>query len=192
MQADQGTHSQGLGKATKEKGNALRGEMPSGHRAYTHPYPPEQDRNIMAEMLILEQVGFLQLPVKLGGVLDSLCSPHPCPGQHLGNGCRAGGGTCLSLPRRVPQVQSDPTSSRYCHTGSATPYLRRSQNISMISKSDWTHKSREKSSNWSRETRRDFSWGLPGSSSSESKLNPFLHGLGRPQDARPGSSPEAT
>lgn len=28
-----------------------------------------------------------------------------------------------------------------------TQYLRRSQNMSMISKSDWTHKSREKSSN---------------------------------------------
>lgn len=70
----------------------------------------------------------------------------------------------------------DPVGAAGC--GRAAPYLRRSQNISMISSSDCTHRSREKSSNYSR-TKRDFKQGVPSSSSPKKQL----------WGTRPGSQP---
>lgn len=55
--------------------------------------------------------------------------------------------------------------------GRAASYLRRSQNMSMISSSDCTHRSREKSSNYSR-TKRDFKQGCQAPKNNRGALGP--------------------
>lgn len=141
--------------------------MPSGHRAYTHPYLPELGRNITAETFIPEYMGFLQLPTKLVGFWTPSALPmlglvwQPSSGQPEGDSslgtdtelegepgslCQGGyPGLTQALP--APITAHGTAWGRDGRAGRATPYLRRSQNMSMISKSDWTHRSREKSSN---------------------------------------------
>ena len=112
-------------------------------------------------------MGFLQLPTELVGFWTPSALPmlavvwQPSPGQPEGD---SNSGTDAELEGEPASLcqgkysglsQAPPAAGTACGTawgrdgraGRATPYLRRSQNMSMISKSDWTHRSREKSSN---------------------------------------------
>lgn len=141
--------------------------MPSGQRAYAHPHLPELSRNITVETFTPEYMGFSQLPTKLVGFWTPSTLPmlglawQPSPGQPEGDSNSGTdtelegepGSLCQGEYPRLSQAVPAPITAhstawgRGGRAGRATPYLRRSQNMSMISKSDWTHRSREKSSN---------------------------------------------
>lgn len=75
-------------------------------------------------------------------VMDTELEEEPaflCQGEYLGSDRTPR--LCWFLV--LPMAQPGQRWQRW----NVTQYLRRSQNMSMISRSDWTHKSREKSSN---------------------------------------------
>lgn len=109
----------------------------------------------------------MQLPTKLVGFQTPSALPvlalvwQLSPGQpegdgNLGMGTELEGEPASLCQGKYPRLRRAPPApgtargtaqGQGSRAGRATPYLRRSQNMSMISSSDWTHRSREKSSN---------------------------------------------